>query len=547
MGNSREYPQDIFSKVATLERQVERLELASSEPSFGDGTISIYNGDIIVEDSNGSTIIGNTYSIPGPTSVVVTTGTTVNESWAKLTWVAPVGVTLEGYEIASTVTGQGVVRTDLADAAALEFYVQPLQAGDEYSFQIRALGRTSNSAYVTATPNPITIGADTSTPNTPTGFQLFGSIRSVYGIWNANTDYDVAGGRGEYELQVDVVSTFNSGNQKSWKGKALIGHHTGLLPGINTYYARLRVFDSSGNASAWTATLSTNTQQAGTTDVADGTLVTNHFITGTLHAGVLTVGTLNGDRLIANTADIAVLKTGSFTSQIVTIEGTAMLRVGRTTSPFHYLLIDPNGIRAYKDGSAAFTGGTTMFETNTQTGSVSVTGVLTGTFQTAGAGQRVSMGEGLHDQIKFYTGDSAETNYGQVGSVAVGSGSSRYFSTYLRSPLLNNGGWAMLELRSGDAAGTASQYALLTANSGSTRLGYISVDNTDIDLYHEGGSGRIFISTNLQFLTNSATQAYLDNAPGGGTGDSSLRVNFVGIGIRRLIANPTTGALSIVP
>jgi hypothetical protein len=82
-------------------------------------------------------------------------------------------------------------------------------------------------------------------------------------------------------------------------------------------------------------------------------------------------------KIISITAD--KIAAGSITAATITISSAGVLRAGRTSTPFHYMLFDSNGIRMWKSGSAAFTGGTLSLEANVATGNISMVGVITAT------------------------------------------------------------------------------------------------------------------------------------------------------------------------
>lgn len=169
------------------------------------------------------------------------------------------------------------------------------------------------------------------------------------------------------------------------------------------------------------------------THIAAGTIDSDHIVTGGLDAGVITfgtmhgdridVGTLHGDRLVADTVDANALTTSTLSARTITLGSNGVFRAGRTTSPFHYLTISDVGIKFYRDGTDAFTGGTLTANMDVSTGDVefndvSVTGSFFSSSVVDGRTQSIEInpdatGWGA-DVIHFSTGHAEETTPGAV-------------------------------------------------------------------------------------------------------------------------------------
>jgi len=70
---------------------------------------------------------------------------------------------------------------------------------------------------------------------------------------------------------------------------------------------------------------------------------------------------------------VAKLTAGDIAAAIITITASGKFRFGRTSAPFHHGYIDANGIFTFKNGSAAYTGGTAQFSLNIASGVLQVT------------------------------------------------------------------------------------------------------------------------------------------------------------------------------
>lgn len=184
---------------------------------------------------------------------------------------------------------------------------------------------------------------------------------------------------------------------------------------------------------------------------------------------------------------------------------------------------------------------------------VNITGsVITGgTVQSALSGQRVAISNSWTDQIRFYSGDVAEDNFGQIGSFVNGAGGTRRLQQYLRTPMFIGGKWSMLDMRSGTQDDTGGASAVLSVrNPGgivtsiamtetsildSFGAGYVSLNASAIDLSHNSG-GRLYIDDVIEFITGGSVRGSFDFIPGGGsTGDTALNLAGVGVGTKRLI------------
>lgn len=128
-------------------------------------------------------------------------------------------------------------------------------------------------------------------------------------------------------------------------------------------------------------------------------------------------------------------------------------------------------------------------------------GVITGGIvQTALSGQRVALSEDWTDQIRFYTGDASETNWGQVGSFVTGSGGSRKLSQYVRTAMFTSQKWAMLEMNSGSQDGTTPGSVVLSVRDVSDLVGYLSITPNVVDLNAVTAGGRLVIDANMALL-----------------------------------------------
>lgn len=130
-----------------------------------------------------------------------------------------------------------------------------------------------------------------------------------------------------------------------------------------TWYARVAPIDQSGNQGTWT---NSNGMQAGG--------VTDSMIVGDLSAAHITFGVMQGDRIEANSMSVAKLKTGSLTSQNITLAGGSFIS---GNPPTNGLVINSQGLTLYQAGAISL-------QLNSTNGLPSLTGakIVGGTIST---------------------------------------------------------------------------------------------------------------------------------------------------------------------
>lgn len=136
-----------------------------------------------------------------------------------------------------------------------------------YEFRIRSSDWSANVSAWSSTVTTTTASSNTA-PAAPTGVSASGGLRTVTVTWTENTENDVANGAGMYEVQIDTVNTFNSGNLKTVKTSATVTSFSNMTAST-TYYVRVRAVDSLGLAGSWSSTVSTASGSV-VTSVTDG-------------------------------------------------------------------------------------------------------------------------------------------------------------------------------------------------------------------------------------------------------------------------------------
>jgi hypothetical protein len=181
-------------------------------------------------------------------------------------------------------------------------------------------------------------------------------------------------------------------------------------------------------------------------------------------------------------ASVAKLTSGEMTTALFTVASGGLIRAGRANSPFNYWYADEVGIRAYRNGSARFVGGTAALEYSLATGNLTLNGgalsggsVTGAVIRTAASGKRAELyitgNFGLVPSLEFHTGDAAEVAapaiFGAIGIIT----DSRLGSLQMRSAQLGTG-FVELQLWSKSHDSLFPAYAWL--NGGPLRFGTAS-------------------------------------------------------------------------
>lgn len=177
---------------------------------------------------------------------------------------------------------------------------------------------------------------DDTIPAQPGAITIARGSTTVVVIVPEPADFDVVNGQGLIQVQIDTANTFSTGNLQGIKsGQVVVAFNTIISEAA--WYARARYIDSSGNEGPWSVTAGPSTA---------GGVIDSMIVAG-LNAAKITFGTMSGDRLTANTADIAILKTSSLITADITLNGGS-LKAG--SPPTTGLLLNSQGLRLYAAG-----------------------------------------------------------------------------------------------------------------------------------------------------------------------------------------------------
>jgi len=539
---------DPLKDIADLRRAVRELQQG--------------RGGIIFDPNGGRTFpggitIGETFvwdPVPPPTDLLLSWGSDFDRIFIDATWSPPGGDNADQvatYLAELTETGVGVVQAQ-GGLGGNSFRFTGIKPNTEYSVRVWSYNRLGRPSTPLG-PELITTGTDSTAPSAPTGFALRTGIGAILATWAENPEEDVRLGRGMYEVEISQSPLLGSDGrfavvEDSKRTAALVQDFSGLTP-TPPRYVHVRAIDSSGNFGPFSATLWTIPNQVQEPDLAN-------FAVTTAKIADLAVNNAKINNVAAGK-----LTSDSITTAILTIEGAGMLRMGRTSAPFNYLIEDASGLRFYSGGSAPFTGGTLVMDLNIQTGNaffggslsagVSITspvitgGAITGTvFQTATSGPRVALtttGPDAH-QVAVY-GPSTLTEAGYLYTVQDGTGTARQGRTTLQSAGAGGGYAAFLHLSSNSNSGAILSSAVLEAQRAvmsSYGGGSIAVAS-DVTIV-ANASGRIDLNDKVALSMAGFQQVLVDGGVPGQIGTISFLVNVTGLGFRRLwVGVPDSG------
>ena len=262
-------------------------------------------------------------------------------SLASSTAIAPDGTSVTKITVTLT-AASGAVAYELGvteGAGAEVFYLTgdlkfdfPARPGVLYSVRAKSVNSIGNkSAWSSAATN--TPAGDTTAPATPTGLSATAGFESVWLQWTANSEADLL----EYDVYTlgTAAPAPGAGTAASFKTRATSLLVQNLTPGVIRYYW-IRAVDTSGNKSAWTASVNATPVKIESGDIADGAVGTASFASGLVPVEIVATLPVSGNfagRMVFLTSDnklyrhngtafVATVPAADVTGQITTTQIT---------------------------------------------------------------------------------------------------------------------------------------------------------------------------------------------------------------------------------
>lgn len=259
-GDLVDITEDLMGRVAQLEQRITSPYFTipnGSEPTFPVINVGDWRGT--------GTLVPIQQLISSPTGLTATASTTFTDVAIDATWTAPADASAVQYQIdiavKNNLTGTYAI-IDSRTTSGTTAHISNLDPGKTYGIKVSGINRIG----IVSAPTPaagwfdVATSGDASIPAAPTGVSATAGTTSVMVTWDDNTESDVVGGVGQYQVQYDTNSAFSAA--KTISTTATIASFTGLTSGV-PYYFRVRAVDSSGNQGPFSGTVSATPGTAG--------------------------------------------------------------------------------------------------------------------------------------------------------------------------------------------------------------------------------------------------------------------------------------------
>lgn len=222
----------------------------------------------------------------------------------KATWQANSEPDLEGYQLRLRKVGE----SDYTVVATREtsYIFRGLKGGINYGVQIRAYDKSGNYSNW-SNEATITAAGDSTPPPTPTNFTAQGYFKTITLRWAHSSAPDLAG----YELYASQDPNFTpSPSNLVYIG--LSNSYTFTADVNQTWYFKLRAFDTSGNTSGYVS-CSGQTAQITGADIATNTIAANHIMAEAITTDKIAANAITGEKIAANSIEARHIKAYSLT------------------------------------------------------------------------------------------------------------------------------------------------------------------------------------------------------------------------------------------
>ncbi len=345
----------VLSEVYTRVRKLEqKLSSAPGGPGLNPSFDSVnIGGQILLPDIN------------PPTDLVLTTGSFLDDIFIDASWTPPANGSAINYDVEiarkDVVSGTYQVQS-VYQTGSNSIRIGSLQGNQTYG--IRVSGSNRLGTYSTTLPPvgwmDIVTAIDATIPPVVSGVTLSRGATSAvvkFTPLTAEEAFDVANGNGIYEIELHSDALFTDLIDRKYTGDQITSFPDILTE--RTAFVRVRAIDSTGNAGPW------GSPESGA--FVGG--VTDSMIVSGLDAAKITVGFLNGSRILADSIDVNKLTSSALTTQTLDLAGGQLRVLSGGTTGATRLLINSGGIHLYNtagtrtgflntaDGKATFSSG----------------------------------------------------------------------------------------------------------------------------------------------------------------------------------------------
>jgi hypothetical protein len=294
-----------------------------------------------------------TFTGPTPRGVVTAT-------WDVVTTATDTGaLTISGYELQWRI-GAGAWQT--IPTPELSAQIADQTPGDSIDTRVRAVGARTTLPSAWSATDTVVVPGDVTAPSTPTGLTVTSALMIVSATWAGTPTMPADFARVEVYADTTAAPTTLRGTLAR-AGTLQITAQTLGAPIGDTVYVRLRAFDTTGNASAYTADVSVVVVGVDGPDLEADSVTANTIAVGALDGFLITGSTV---RTSATNPRVEMDNTGLYaydsggTATVSIVGGTASITGGtitgatvRTAASGDRLEMTTAGLTAWQSGAEA--------------------------------------------------------------------------------------------------------------------------------------------------------------------------------------------------
>lgn len=398
---------DVTSWMNRLDKKVYELDQRMFS-STGGGS-NVFKTIIIDDGSGGPPIIIGIVADP-PTGLNAIPGALFDKIYIDVSWTSIPGHTYQvEWAKKNIATGVYTLVSAAGGLGGNSYRINNLEPMTHYG--VRVYTATPAGIYSAATDwFDVDTSKDATIPPAVTNVLIARGATTVIVKFDPLTiaqAADVAQGKGVYRIQIsndNFATVYAETMSTSW----VVPFNDITAEG--SWKARVTAIDSSGNESA----------PATSTPYTAGGVI-DSMLVGDFSAAHITFGTMSGDRITANTLDVAAIKSSSITTNTITLAGGTLRALGSGGGVG--MAINSQGISFYNtggtrtiffdasSGAGSFTG--TIVATAGTLGDLAIVGTLTGgeivgatitggIVRTAASGARIEMHSSSSRFIDFW-------------------------------------------------------------------------------------------------------------------------------------------------